>query len=436
MTKNGYNEIIEENGIKKKPNLEFIAYTLGPDSGPYSDSNIDNYPQRILDAYLRTFSACEKRSPHFENYDAILVMDREGRIPYYGMHSYCKKKGQPIPDENQVFFIKTTGISFLYENALEKAVSRSNSKLVKSAYEQSLSKVTDKSIWFQYDGKNITRTELKGLCPDEDPELFDHIILNENLEWEKTALGGESSVWNSEILAAEFTRALKLPRRERYKISEKSRGRGCGVSHRVEQIEEKLLPEVSDYYSQAMNLIKNAPAGTQFHNKLEEIAMKKYPKVLLVDASSCDGRQKASTTQFLREVYGNHLDVDCYTVTQVLYGSRCEDPLIIMRNFLELIPSNMLNIDGFKISYRENERDIREEGFMKNDQIGRELQDNFVEGIKSIGNHLAEDYTTNKFNGSKEREESKKKFREYLISNQDLVSALKEVDKVAKDFEK
>ncbi len=419
---------------KENPDLKFIAYTLGPDSGLYSDSNIDNYPQRILDAYLRTFSACEKRSPQFEKYDAILVMDREGRIPYYGMYSYCKKKGQTIPDENQVFFIKTTGIRFLYENALEKAVSRSNSKLVKSAYEQSLSKVADGSIWFQYDGRHITLTELKRLCPNEDPELFDHILLNKDLKWEKTALGREADVWNSEILAAEFTRALKLPIGERYSISEKSRSVGCGVRQRVGEIEGKLLPEVSDYYSQAMNLIKNAPAGTQFHNKLEEIAMKKYPKVLLVDASSCDGNQKASTRNFLKMVYGNHLDVDCYTVTQVLYGSCCEDPLIIMRNFLEIIPSNVLNIDGFKISYRENERDIREEGFMENDQIGRELQDNFVEGIKSIGNHLAEGYTTNKFKGSKDREEFKKKFREYLISNQDLVSTLKEVDGIINGF--
>ncbi len=434
MEKNAYET---NNGRKENPDLKFIAYTLGPDSDPCSDSNIDNYPQRILYAYLNTFSACKSVYPQFDDYDAILVMDREGRIPYYGMHSYCKKKELPIPDENQVFFIKTTGMSSLYENALKKAVSKSNSKLVKSAYEQSISKPTEEfSFCFQYDGRHITSTELKSLCPNEDPELFEHILLNKDLKWEMRTLGREANVWNSEILAAEFTRALKLPREERYSISEKSRRRGCGVSQRVEQIEEKLLPEVSDYYSQAMGLIKNAPAGTQFHNKLEEIAMKRNPKVLLVDASSCDGQQKASTRNFLKMVYGNHLDVDSYTVMRVLCGYRCEDPLIITRGFLEIIPSNVLNIDGFRISYRENERDIREEGFMKNDQIGRELQDNFVAKIKSIGNHLAEGYITNKFKGSKGREEFQKKFREYLISNQELVSTLKEVDQIAKDFEK
>ena len=71
---------------------------------------------------------------------------------------------------------------------------------------------------------------------------------------------------------------------------------------------------------------------------------------------------------------------------------------------------------------------------MEGDKIGAELQDNFVSGIKSIGEHLAND--SDRFENIKSREEFQEKFKNYLISNPNLVDTLKEVDKVAKDFEK
>ncbi len=426
MTKNGCNKIIEKDERKEDSDLEFIAYALGPDSGPYSDSKTDNYPRRILGAYFSTFSACEKRSPQFENYDVVLVLDREGRIPYYSMHAYCKKHGQPVPDENRVFFMKTSGFPSFCGNALAKAVSKSNSKLVRSAYEQR------DSIWFKHEDKgDLTPTELRNLYTNEDPELFEHIILNRDLKWEKEALRKEADVWNSEILAAEFTRALKLPKEQRYEVSRKSQRRGCGIDHRAEQIEKELLPKVSDYYVYAMNLIKTAPKGTQFHHQLEKIATKEKPRILLVDASSCDGKQIAATRKFLKEVYGYHLDFDSYITTHVLYGSRCEDPLIILRDFLGIIPSNVLDTDGFKIEYKENNQEICKRGFMEGDKIGAELQDKFVNGIRTIGEYLVNDY-----NNFKNIKSDKGEFGNYLISNPNLLNILKEVDKIAKDFEK
>ncbi len=76
---------------------------------------------KILQGYKRTFDACKKRTPNFEKYNAIIVMDREGRIPYYGMLSYCKEKDLPLPNPDNVFFIKTSN-RFLMDEFMQDSV--------------------------------------------------------------------------------------------------------------------------------------------------------------------------------------------------------------------------------------------------------------------------------------------------------------------------
>jgi len=388
---------------------EFIERALGPDRNVFLQISEDNYVGRVIDTYATVFSACERRPPNFENYDAVIVMDREGRIPYYGMHSYCVERGFEVPNPERVFFLQTSGMPLLLEQALEEAVAKSESRLVQEAYRQNK---TGQS-WFTIEGDDFIKLErIRDKYPYEDPELFAQMEEHE---------GKNKELWMPcTILAAEFTRALNLPKEERFAVSKGAKSYGCGITQRVQQIPKDKLLGVSSYYAEARKRINTAPQKTPFHTTLENLtSSKSNPRLLLIDGSLCDGRQKASTAQFLRDVYGDYLDIDEYITTRVL-DHRTEWPLIVHRNFLKIMPSNYLTPQGFEIRYGNGETGVRKSGFMKGDTIVSEREDQFVRDLRSVGNHLVKYVFSNAGN--------EKDLKDCLASDPNLVEHLKRID--------
>jgi len=307
---------------KKDINQKFIKKVLTQfENYKQSDVGKKDYAIRVIDAYTETFSACQERQPHFEDCDAVIVMDREGRIPYYGMKAYCEAKGLPVPEKEKVFYLKTSNL------------------------------------------------------------------------------------------------------------------------------ETSMLPLI------LKSSIKKSLKGTEFNNQLERlIASKEKPQILLIDGSKCQGHQASGLSQFMTKAYGNHFDyMEDYIVQRILWGGYAEAPLILDRNFLEMMPTNILTSNGFETYFKKKEtgKEIVQEGFMNGDTIGSEREDDFVSDLKDVGKYLAEylfakpDQTRSlrirvdggNLNGYYVTG-NEKKLKKCLVSNSKLVDTLRRVDKAARDFDK
>jgi len=292
--------------------------------------------QNIIGATQVSIKAFEQEKQKFGQADALIVLDREGRTPYYAISTYARNKGIPIPKPDCTFFIKTSGIAFVLEHALEDVIVPTRSRPIQNAPSQ-----------------------------------------------------GEIHL--TKALMAEFVQDLQLPEEAKSKIQQIVNSRGMYLFRAAEAAQDyvqknyqKQLSEVSAYYTQALTNIKSGIRGTAFHTVLTKISTKNKPTILILDASICDGKQIYGTVRLLKDIYGHHLTFDTHITTSVLYGNSYETPLIGSREFLKLMPTNILTNKGFHIDYKIHQNEITSPGFMQNDTIGRTEPDAFVNLLKEL----------------------------------------------------
>jgi len=409
--------------------LKFIDYALGLAPNPYLKIKRNyywpNYPYQFLDNYLKIFSACEIKPVNFENYDAQIVLDREGRITYYGLEAFVNANNHPLPNEDTTFFIKTSygPMEGILKNVIDN---NSNSQLVKSTKSQ-LVKSTKQIEW-------IPLKKLREKFYSTDPELINLM---------QSAFGENEIVPDFEIYGAEFTNDLKITKNNGVKsnilrwgvspelIIKKLLGYTKSMQSMHWEKSENILrrgqysfsklEKISSYFKESRKELREIVKGSQFDDTFRYLLKnKKSLNVLLIDSSVSTGLQLMNISFLLNMLYGENINFNSFVTTRIL-NSHMDGSRFMDRSLSRMVPTNILNADGFEIQYNRKGKKIKQKGFMKKDKIQEGIPDNLVDKIKDVGKYLARDYK--KFKNVENR-------KEVLTSNPDLVNTLKEISEI------